>query len=123
MAFRSSTIPLGVQGVWLLLLVLLVPIIAFSAVSPSGPKSDQAPKLSFHAELEKIGMTVFRPGGSKATRLMHEWVELPDSADSDKSTTVLELSAGLGTGGMALALSRGRNVLLTDIDEARLVQA
>jgi SAM-dependent methyltransferase len=100
---------------------------AFSAVPPfddqdSPPPvvaNDKPKRLSFHKVLQRAGKTVFRPGSSQVTHTMHEWADFCNDGCS-----VLELSAGLGTGGMALAAERGCHVfLLTDQDEERLEQA
>jgi hypothetical protein len=100
---------------------------AFLAVSPFDDPDSPPPvldaygdpkRLSFHKDLQRAGKTVFRPGGSQVTHIMHGWADF-----SNDGCYVLELSAGLGTGGMALAAERGCHVLLTDQDEERLEQA
>uniref|UniRef100_A0A7S4I4B1 Methyltransferase domain-containing protein n=1 Tax=Odontella aurita TaxID=265563 RepID=A0A7S4I4B1_9STRA len=72
---------------------------------------------AFHTVLEQIGKTVLRPGGSEATEKMHSW------ADLREGDSVIELSAGLGRGGMDLAELYGCQVLLTDTDHVRLDKA
>jgi hypothetical protein len=112
----------------LALLSAILPVTAFSAVPencpqvPSSPleqgeSKKQPPRLNFHKVLQKAGKTVFRPGGSQATDTLHEWSGLEDGC------TAIEISAGLDTGGMALAANRGCQVLLMDQDEERLVKA
>lgn len=99
---------------------------AFSAVPPFDDHDSPPPvvtngepkRLSFHKVLQRAGKTVFRPGGSQVTHTMHGWTDF-----SKDGCSVLEPSAGLGTGGMALAAERGCHVLLTDQDEERLEQA
>ena len=116
------------QASLLALLWAILPVIAFSAVPgdcpqvpPSPSEQDESkkepPRLNFHKVLQKAGKTVFRPGGSQATDTLHEWSDLGDGC------TAIEMSAGLGTGGMALAANRGCQVLLTDQDEERLEKA
>lgn len=69
---------------------------------------------SFHQVLEKVGKTILRPGGSRATRTLHEWARF-GSGDS-----LLELSAGVGRTSINVAERYGCHVVATDIDEARL---
>lgn len=84
-------------------------VTAFSSTDPSRP--------NFHQVLQRVGKTVFRPGGTEATDTLHGWASLnPDS-------NVLELASGLGTGGMALAERFHCHVTLTDTDESRLHKA
>ena len=105
------------------MLLLGMRITAFSALPPpvethsffSRPERDN--QLNFHKVLQSLGKTCFRPGGTKATAMLHEWVHLT------ANDTAMELAAGLGTGGMALAAKYGCKVLLTDYDEGRLEQA
>jgi predicted O-methyltransferase YrrM len=119
--YRSSKRSLRSQAVAVLFLLGCVPIAALSATSPldDGPPvpGEQPQRLNFHQVLQRVGKTVLRPGGIQVTRTMHGW------ADVSNGCSVLELCAGLGTGGMALAADRGCHVLLTDQDEERLVQA
>ena len=97
------------------------PAEAFSATSPErmkgSPTAASKKKLNFHQVLQKVGKSVFRPGGSAATNVMHGWAQV---TPNDK---VLEMSAGLGTGGMAFAKQHGCKVVLSDQDESRLVLA
>lgn len=74
-------------------------------------------RQNFHQVLQRVGKTVFRPGGSEATDTLHGWVSLDDDSH------VLELASGLGTGGMALAERFHCHVTLTDNDEQRLEKA
>lgn len=98
-------------------------IAAFSAsvppVEPHSffPKPERDSQLNFHKVLQTLGKTCFRPGGTKSTATLHEWAHLT------ANDTAMELAAGLGTGGMALAAKYGCKVLLTDRDEGRLEQA
>jgi hypothetical protein len=108
----------------LLVLLSLPSALSFSArippdhtISNDDKPNPRTAKMSFHQVLERVGKTVFRPGGSAATAVMQDWAEV------GPADTVLELCAGLGTGGMALAERRGCHVLLTDIDEERLTKA
>jgi hypothetical protein len=109
-----------------LLLLGCIHVGAFSAVSPFDDHGSPPPavangeptRLSFHKVLQRAGKTVFRPGGGQVTQTMHGWADF-----SNGGCSVLEVSAGLGTGGMALAAERGCHVLLTDQDEERLAQA
>ena len=69
---------------------------------------------NFHTVLQRVGKTVLRPGGTQGTKKLHSWCELgPDG-------TAIELSSGMGRGGVALAKSTGAHVTLTDIDADRL---
>jgi predicted O-methyltransferase YrrM len=93
---------------------------AFSAAS--GGDSSSSARLSFHIVLERVGKTVFRPGGSEATNTLHAW--LMENTGQGEDLSVLELATGLGTGGIALAAkSKNNHVWLTDRDESRLEQA
>jgi len=106
-------------------------VTAFSAVTPPNNKPTTATsktasikktktdKLNFHQVLQRVGKTVFRPGGSQATEILHAWA----AADFHPNSVVLELSAGLGTGGMALADQCKCHVVLSDRDTSRLDQA
>jgi len=80
---------------------------------------------SFHQVLQRLGKTVLRPGGSAATAVMHQWATglMSDNNNSNTATAALELSSGLGTGGMALASRFRCHIILTDRDESRLAQA
>lgn len=71
----------------------------------------------FHTVLEQIGKTALNPGGTKATERMHSWSGLC------QGKSAIELSAGLGRGGMALAEKYGCEVLLTDKNCDRLDKA
>lgn len=88
-------------------LVLLMTMSIDALETPTGRKT-------FHHVLEKVGKTVLRPGGSKATRKLLDWAALgPDS-------TVLELAAGLGYTSRIIVSQYGCKVLMTDTDESRL---
>jgi predicted O-methyltransferase YrrM len=96
---------------------------AFSTASGGDNKTcSSSARLSFHTVLEIVGKTVFRPGGSEATNTLHGW--LMENTGQGEDLSVLELAAGLGTGGMALAAkSKNYHVWLTDQDESRLEHA
>ena len=97
--------------------VILPSVFGFSASNLSSQRAghERPPaKPNFHRVLQEVGKTVLRPGGSEGTNILHGW------ADLKPSDTALELSSGLGTGGMALARRYGCRVILTDKDEARL---
>jgi cyclopropane fatty-acyl-phospholipid synthase-like methyltransferase len=85
--------------------------------TPSDYKAESPTEPNFHKVLERLGKSVLRPGGSRATRMLQQWANL-SAGDS-----VLELSAGLGKSSIALAQKYGCNVLVTDIDKDRLRQA
>jgi hypothetical protein len=97
-------------------------IYGFSAAPSSNGSADHAlprsDRPNFHQVLEQAGKTVFRPGGTEATNTIHAWAD-----DLNDDSFVMELSGGLGTGGMALAASKGCRVLVTDQDENRLSEA
>jgi hypothetical protein len=87
-------------------------------------------QMNFHKVLELVGKTVLRPGGRQATERLHHWaansfVVTENEADTnlDDAVTCLEVAAGLGKSGMALAQTYGVHVVLTDVDESRLQTA
>jgi predicted RNA methylase len=81
--------------------------------NPALPKK----KENFHKILERVGKTVFRPGGSRATRVIQdEWCN-PDAENPPK---VIELAAGVGTAGMEWAARSGCHVTVTDSDASRM---
>jgi len=95
----------------------LLLLLALFANAISSRDAFSAPRQNFHQVLQRVGKTVFRPGGSEATDTLHGWAPL--SQDS----FVIEIASGLGTGGMALANKYNCHVLLTDFDDSRLQQA
>jgi hypothetical protein len=118
--FRTMTRLLRwLWGMAVTMMLLLAEISALSAFHSkhSSPTPETADNLNFHQVLQMVGKTCFRPGGTKATATLHEWAHLTST------DTAMELAAGLGTGGMALATKYGCQVLLTDRDEGRLEQA
>lgn len=106
------------QGYIFAAALLLVPcVFGFAANRISSPKPDHekpSTRPNFHQVLQQVGKSVLRPGGSEGTKILHEW------AHFQPADTALELSSGLGTGGMALARRYGCRVALTDKDESRL---
>lgn len=79
------------------------------------PFQEQEP--NFHKILERVGKNRLRPGGTPATEQLLKWSNLKPK---DK---LLELSAGLGNTGIMFAEAAGCHVLLTDLDEGRLIKA
>lgn len=75
------------------------------------------PEPNFHVVAARLGKTVLRPGGSDASRIVHE------QANIQQGDTVLELAAGLGRSGIELAKIYGAQVTLTDMDASRLERA
>jgi hypothetical protein len=75
------------------------------------------PEPNFHKVLEQLGKTVLRPGGTVATKKLLAWANLTPNA------SLLELSAGLGKTGILFAQETGCRVLITDLDQDRLVKA
>lgn len=81
------------------------------------PTSNCSSRPNFHTILQRVGKTVLRPGGSDSTRKLHSWSKL------NHDGSAIELSAGMGSGGVALAKATGAHVTLTDIDTGRLEMA
>jgi ubiquinone/menaquinone biosynthesis C-methylase UbiE len=82
---------------------------------PSNSSSSSRP--NFHTVLQRVGKTVLRPGGTEGTRKLHSWSKL------NHDGTAIELSAGMGSGGVALAKATGAHITLTDMDTSRLEMA
>ena len=81
--------------------------------------TDQKNKVhpNFHVVAERLGKTVLRPGGSKASK------KLQEMANIQPGDTVLELASGLGRSGIEVSQRYGAKVTLSDIDVSRLEKA
>ncbi len=80
----------------------------------SNHESNQNDRPNFHTVLQRVGKTVLRPGGTAGSRKLHSWSKL------HRDGTAIELSTGMGSGGVALAKATGAHVTLTDMDVSRL---
>ena len=82
--------------------------------STSSSDGNISSRPNFHTVLQRVGKTVLRPGGTEGTRKLHSWCKLGPEG------TAIELSSGMGSGGVALAKATGAHVTLTDMDTDRL---
>ena len=93
---------------------LSLQMLATAATRQSDVQNHASERPNFHTILQRVGKTVLRPGGTNGTRKLHSWSKL------NRDGTAIELSTGLGSGGVALAKATGAHVTLTDMDTSRL---
>ena len=84
---------------------------------PAHYQPSNSSRPNFHTVLQRVGKTVLRPGGTKGTKKLHSWSKL------NHDGTAIELSTGVGSGGVALAKATGAHITLTDMDTDRLKMA
>lgn len=96
---------------------LSLQMLATAATRRSDVQNDASDRPNFHTVLQRVGKTVLRPGGTDGTRKIHSWSKL------NRDGTAIELSTGMGSGGVALAKATGAHVTLTDMDVSRLEMA
>eukprot|EP00984_Skeletonema_dohrnii_P027617 scaffold17236_cov78-Skeletonema_dohrnii-CCMP3373.AAC.2 len=115
--FTTLRLSPNIMNIYGLCLQMLATDATHRSVVHHHASNSSSSRPNFHTVLQRVGKTVLRPGGTEGTRKLHSWSEL------NRDGTAIELSSGMGSGGVALAKATGARVTLTDMDTSRLEMA
>mmetsp|Transcript_9247 Transcript_9247/g.18623 ORF Transcript_9247/g.18623 Transcript_9247/m.18623 type:complete len:285 (-) Transcript_9247:1444-2298(-) len=115
--FSQHCLSPDIMNIYGLCLQMLATDATHRSVDHHHASNSSSSRPNFHTVLQRVGKTVLRPGGTEGTRKLHSWSEL------NRDGTAIELSSGMGSGGVALAKATGACVTLSDMDTSRLEMA